>query len=60
MGSLRKKMEATYAAVAFAERNQPGEAVLLLKGAEDQPEARKSAEAVKAEARKSRPVQRAE
>ena len=60
MGSLRKHMESTYAAVAFAERNQGGEAVLLLKGAEDEPAIRKTAEVVKAQARRTRPVQRAE
>lgn len=60
MASLRDKMESSYAAVAFAERNQGTEAVLLMKGNQARPEKEKRAAAPGREEGRSRPVQRAE
>jgi hypothetical protein len=57
---LKTKMETSFAAVAFAERNQASEAVLLLKGVETEPAEAKRAPRPAQPARKPRPTLRAE
>lgn len=60
MASLKTKMETSFAAVAFAERNQGSEAVLLLKGAEPKPAEAKRASRAAKPASQPRPTLRAE
>ena len=60
MASLKTKMETSFAAVAFAERNQASEAVQLMKGAQDQPAETKRAPRAAQPKNPPRPTLRAE
>jgi len=44
MGSLRHKVESTFAVVAYAERNMDGEARRMLEEDDEEPQPRKRAE----------------
>lgn len=60
MASLKNTMETSFAAVAFAERNQGSEAVLLLKGGGAKPAEATRASRAAQPVSKPRPALRAE